>query len=194
MKKIICALFVLVCCCTYALARDDKGRGFTLGIETSLLHGIGDVELNGYSPVTMFAGYSLNKHLFIGGGFGFNKYYGTLLIPVKAKVRWTILKNMFSPYMSCDFGYNILGGTTKYDIVDGQTPPYNPDVRSGFLVKPELGLAIRTFKSSQFSLGVGFYNQKGKFSKDYIENGDMRSSTWLDESILTISLAYAYTF
>ncbi len=194
MKRILLLTVLLCAAIAQSYAQDKEPKKVSIGVEASLHRGISDVELNGYSPVSFYGGYNFNSHIFVGAGFGFTKYYGTLLIPVNAKVQWTPFDWKLSPYLACDIGYNLFGGTTKYDIALGQTPPYNPKVKYGFFIRPELGANLNVSPSSSLYLGVGIYGQAGEFRNDYIANGDMITEIVDNTSVVTLKLGYKFSF
>lgn len=194
MKKAFLLIALLSAATIQGFTQDGESRKISIGIETSLLRGTSDIELNGYSPVSLYGGYNINSQFFIGAGFGFTKYYGTLLLPVSAKVQWTPFDWKLSPYLACDIGYNLVGGTTKYDLGPEQTPPYNPDVRGCFFIRPELGANLRISPSSALYLGVGIYDQVGEFQRGYIQNGDMITEVVDVIGVVSIKLGYKFSF
>ncbi|MFR9592557.1 MAG: hypothetical protein SNG27_09210 [Rikenellaceae bacterium] len=194
MKRLILLTVLLCAAMTQGYAQDKESKKVSIGVETSLHRGISDVELKGCSPVSFYGGYNFNSHIFVGAGFGFTKYYGTLLIPVNAKVQWTPFDWMLSPYLACDIGYNLLGGTTKYELIPGQTPPYHLEPRYGFFIRPELGANLKVSPSSSLYFGVGIYGQSGEFKKEYIVDGDMITEVVDNTSVVSLKLGYKFSF
>lgn len=194
MKKILLTLLSITVC-FLATAQDNDLKRISVGVESSLLRGTSpNIELKGYSPVSLYGGYNINSHLFVGAGLGFTSYYGTLLIPVAAKVRWVPFDWKLSPYLSCDVGYNMLGGTTLYEPTDDGTIPYNPDIRDGFLFKPEMGVALRISPSSELCFGMGIYLQAGEFDFYEQRNGDIVYNEQYFVGVLSFKLGYRFSF
>lgn len=182
MKKLgVCTILILFLSVFAAQAQSkDKGGCFTL--EAGVLTGVDRLNLRGFS-VSPVGGYNFNAHWFLGGGATFNyakigPQLGCFFLPLFGRVKYSLQKSKFTPYVSCDVGYDFFGFGINYDMNPhshqaGDILLYG--AKMGFYFRPEIGVSMRLNKRRAMHLGVGYTQKRGDLVKyEWVRNKENR--------------------
>ena len=145
-------------------------------------------------------GYTLNKHLFLGGGASFcfnttNDFF-SISIPIFVRGKYSLLKSRITPYILSDIGFDPASISVQYEISEHYIPSHGDlwiyGTRGGFYLRPEIGISLRLRRRRSVNFGIGYCRQRGDFKRMEQQNGKIEAVAYSTVGKLTFRSGFTF--